>query len=319
MSGQADETGAMVPEESIAQEGSQAAPEPMDLKAAFLQYESGFKKDDSSEESPAQLGSVGAEPAGAPIVPGGEAQPQPAGDDEAVDDGEFGVERLDITGVSTEDYAKAVTQRIKAQAEREVKAQFAKDKKRKITAMDLRQVDDNGNITYYNPDNPNQPFRDNQYRNALSQAREWADNYNARVDADFRQSMNKRIGELAQAVKPTVDFIRFSNEVLPYLNDNEVECLDMLIERYEIKSRNGDVIGYNCNLYQEAAIARKMAAQYTAKQQQGGSQQQPSVPATQPAVDMNTASSTANAQATPQAPKNLNEAMKITNSKYKKQ
>lgn len=209
--------------------------------------------------------------------------------------------------------------RIRQQAERDVKAQFAKDKKRHITAMDLRQVDDNGNVSYYNPDNPNQPFRDNQYRNAQSQAREWADNYNARVDADYRESLNKRMNELAQTVQPTMEFMKFSNEVLPYLNEAEIECLDMLVERYEIKDNQGNVLGYKCNLYQEAALARKMAAQYAPRQQAAQATQQQAAPATQPAVDMNTASSSANTAQTPKEPRNINEAMRMVNAKYKKQ
>ena len=316
MSEQIDETGGLVSEQNDVQETQ--APEPMDLKSAFLKYESGFKKDDSGEEPPTPMGDTGSEPAGTPDVAGGNDQYQPSGDNEEYDGGGSGAEQLDITGISTSDYTREMINRIQQVAQREVRAQFAKDNKRHITAMDLRQVDDKGNVTYYNPDNPNQPFHDNQYRNALSQAREWADNYNARVDADYNQTFNKRVEELAQTVKPSIDFMKFSNDVLPFLNEDEIQCPDMLVERYEIKDQQGNVLGYRCNLYEEAALAKRMAAQY--KSQQAPAQQtQQAQPQSQPAVDMNTASSVANAASTPKEPKNINEAMRIVNARYKKQ
>ena len=316
MGEQVDETSALVPGQNAIEETP--APEPLDLKSAFLKYESGFKKDDGGQEQPTPVGESGSEPAGTSSNEGREDQPQPVGNVEEHNGGEPGNEFLDITGISTEDYAREMSDRIYKVAQREVKAQFAKDNKRHITAMDLRQIDDKGNVTYYNPDNPSQPFRDNQYRNALSQAREWADNYNARVDADYNQTLNKRMGELAQAVKPSIDFMRFSNDVLPYLSDAEVQCLDMLVERYEIKDQQGNVIGYKCNLYEEAALAKRMAAQYSS--QQAPTQQAQNVqPQTQPAVDMNTASSTANAASIQKEPKNINEAMRMVNAKYKRQ
>lgn len=316
MGGQVDETSELVPKQATIEET--AAPEPLDLKSAFLKYESGFKKDDGSQEQPASMGEDGSESTGATSNEGREDQLQPSGDIEEHDGGRSGNELLDVTGISTEDYTREMSDRIFKIAQREVKAQFAKDNKRHITAMDLRQIDDKGNVTYYNPDNPNQPFRDNQYRNALSQAREWADNYNARVDADYEQTLNKRMGELAQAVKPSIDFMRFSNDVLPYLSDAEVQCLDMLVERYEIKDKQGNVIGYKCDLYEEAALAKRMAAQYTS-QQEPMQQSQNAQPQTQPAVDMNTASSAANAAAAQKEPKNINEAMRMVNAKYKRQ
>ena len=316
MGGQVDETGELVPKQTNIEET--AAPEPLDLKSAFLKYESGFKKDDDSQEQSAPMGEDGSEPTGATSNEGGENQFQPSGDIEEHDGGRSGNELLDVTGISTEDYTREMSNRIFKIAQREVKAQFAKDNKRHITAMDLRQIDDKGNVTYYNPDNPNQPFRDNQYRNALSQAREWADNYNARVDADYEQTLNKRMGELAQAVKPSIDFMRFSNDVLPYLSDAEVQYLDMLVERYEIKDKEGNVIGYKCDLYEEAALAKRMAAQY-ASQQAPAQQPQNTQTQTQPAVDMNTASSAANTAAAQKEPKNINEAMRMVNAKYKRQ
>ena len=92
----------------------------------------------------------------------------------------------------------------------------------------------------------------------------------------------------------------------------------MLVERYEIKDQQGNVLGYRCNLYEEAALAKRMAAQY--KSQQAPAQQiQQAQPQSQPAVDMNTASSAANAASTPKEPKNINEAMRIVNARYKKQ
>lgn len=236
--------------------------------------------------------------------------------DEEADDGTSDDEYVDysggyaddIEGVDSNAYSKAIIQQTKQLAAQAAAREFQEKNYRKITVMDLRQQDSQGNVSYGDPDRKMRPFA------SRLEAQQWVDSFNKQVEYDFQQVSKKYEKQYAQKVKPSIDMINF----IPKYNamdENTREMFDTIIEGNEIVS-NGQIVGYRCNLDAAAKQAEKAAKRFVSGNKLLAAAER-AKHVSRPSTDMKSHGSSTGKVGTPE-PKTLEEAMKLYQSQHKK-
>ena len=135
---------------------------------------------------------------------------------------------------------------------------------RSVNDPEIRKVDSDGTVSYFNPETGRRFNGDNPRR----QAQEWCDDYNRELADKFNSMCSKREAELMGEYRPRIETLKFK-PVYEALDPVRQQMFDNAIQDYEIKDSDGDVIGYSCNLQgmlnmvnrQVAAIQRYASSQ----------------------------------------------------------
>jgi len=153
--------------------------------------------------------------------------------------------------------------------------------------------DSDGVPHFYNPET-GQEFRGD---NPRRQAQEWADDYNRELARAFNNACEEYEKHLRQEAEPKLAVMKFKSKY-DKLDDIRKGMFDNVIEDYEVKDSNGDVIGYSCDLDKALALVDKQismiqnyAKAHAPQQEQQDQQVQQN---TGPALDMKTSSGAVN-------------------------
>ena len=230
--------------------------------------------------------------------------------DEGSDVGGGSADEFD--GFDPNDSISSILNQVQKRATEEAYNDFKSKNYRKITVMDLRQEDEQGNVTYLNPDNQRRNFE------SRMEAQQWVDSFNKQVDIDFRAVSQQYEQKLLETARPTLQMLDFV-PVYQKMSAEQQDIMDDLIEPYEIKSSDGTVIGYKCNLVSMAKqainMSNKINEKYSRKSEIGSrSGNTATQDVGRPATDLKSRGSSDSSVGDPE-PKNLQEAMAL----YQKQ
>lgn len=230
------------------------------------------------------------------------------GDDEALDD-----DGQDLDGGPGDGYAGADYQALQDQLTAEVNraamqqavAEYQRDGIRPITMNDLYQRDQStGRVTYINPDDSSRPF------SSRMEAQQWIDSFNSQLRQEIQTRARAVSRELSQQMAPARRLLAFA-PTFDAMDAQTREVFDDLVEGFEVRNQQGEVVGYTCDLNRMAERARRMAEKYGRK---GGG----SAGATRreeqrkPAEDLRSHGSAAARRKDPnREPRDLNEAFEI--------
>ena len=196
-------------------------------------------------------------------------------DDDAADDGDEDDEALgnggqDPDGGLGDGYEGADYQALQDQLTAEVNsaamqqavAEYQRDGIRPITMNDLYQRDQStGRVTYINPDDRSRPF------SSRMEAQQWIDSFNSQLKQEIQTRARAVSRELSKQMAPARRLLAFA-PTFDAMDDATREVFDDLVEGYEVRNQQGEVVGYSCDLNRMAERARRMAEKYGRK---GGS------------------------------------------------
>ena len=187
-------------------------------------------------------------------------------DDESLDD-----DGQDPNGGPGDGYAGADYQALQDQLTAEVNraamqqavAEYQRDGIRPITMNDLYQRDQStGRVTYINPDDSSRPF------SSRMEAQQWIDSFNSQLRQEIQTRARAVSRELSKQMAPARRLLAFA-PTFDAMDAQTREVFDDLVEGFEVRNQQGDVVGYTCDLNRMAERARRMAEKYGRKS--GGS------------------------------------------------
>lgn len=182
----------------------------------------------------------------------------------------------------------------------------------KVSINDLYNKDDRGRVSFNNPDDPDHPFA------SRYEAQQWCDAVNSQIDAEWKNTVTNYQREYLKDIQPMLRLMDFAPE-FDAMSPQEQKIFDNIVEGYKVTDKSGMVIGYSCDLRNAKQIASNIWNSMNEGKTDTKSQTVPQVQGGGPALDAKT-SGTGNPQNNHEAPKNLNEAMKmLADSKKKKE
>lgn len=223
----------------------------------------------------------------------------PAGtDSEEGGEGAGGAFDIEVTEDDIQKYEEDLYAELRDQAIGEVAQEFIKHGVRNQNGRlgatfddpDICKRDSDGVPHFYNPETGQEFHGDNPRR----QAQEWVDDYNRELARAFNNACEEYEKHLRQEAEPKLAVMKFKPKY-DKLDDIRKGMFDNIVEDYEVKDPNGDVIGYSCDLDKALALVERqisMIQSYakTHAPQQEEQAQQP----TGPALDMKTSSGAVN-------------------------
>lgn len=196
-----------------------------------------------------------------------------------------------VTEDSIKEFEENLNEDIRNQAMNDVAQEFIKRGIRNKNGVlgatmddaDICKRDEDGVPHFYNPET-GQEFRGD---NPRRQAQEWVDDYNRELARVFNNTCEQYEQHLRQESNPKLEVMKFKPKY-DKLDDIRRGMFENVIEDYEIKDGNGDVIGYSCDLDKALALVDRQInmIQGYAKQHQQKQKEEPSGPA----LDMKTSS-----------------------------
>lgn len=208
-------------------------------------------------------------------------------------------------------YRDNLKERIRNQAINEVAKEFVKRGVRNTKGVlgatpddpDICKRDEDGVPHYFNPETGREFSSDDP----RGQAQKWCDNYNKDMARVFNDACQKYEDHLTESATPRLKVLEFAPKY-EKLDDIRRGMFENVIQDFEIKDKDGKVIGYSCDLDKALALVDRQVAmiQNYAKQRK---QAQPTTP-TGPALDMKTSNGAVFGGDRTQ-PKSLEEAMEF--------
>lgn len=174
----------------------------------------------------------------------------------------------------------------------------------KASINQLYQRDEDGRVTFINPDDPHNPFM------SRAEAQQWIDAYNNQVDAEWRNYAQNLQRQYMNDTAPAVRLINFAPKY-DALDNKTKQVFDMIVEPYTVKDSTGMEIGYSCDLDAALQQATRMVSVFGSSQAATQQQQQPvQKVATGPALDAVTTGSGTDKGGKAE-PKNLADAFRM--------
>jgi len=270
---------------------------PQDIAAAFQQLKQQRQQDPESEVEVPESNEEGTE----------EAASEPVVIDDG-GDGEVAVEpapvpqAVDYNGIS-----KNIVGEINRQAAIQANQEFSSRGIRKMSVKDLYERDEQrGIVTYRNPDNRNRPFE------TRKEAQDYCDSINRDIEEEWKNVAREKQKKILNDVAPALRMLQFAPK-FDKLDADTQEMFDTVIEPYEIRNRQGEIVGYSCDLDAALAQAKRIVNKVSSKRQPQA--QAASQKAAAPVLDTPTGARPDGAG--DKEPTNLAEAMKMYNQMKK--
>ena len=270
----------------------EAGEEPDDLASAFAALQRS-RQDDADGD----------------VDDGGDDSDDDEDDDETLDD-----DRQDTDGGPGDGYAGADYQALQDQLTAEVNraamqqavAEYQRDGIRPITMNDLYQRDQStGRVTYINPDDSSRPF------SSRMEAQQWIDSFNSQLRQEIQTRARAVSRELSKQMAPARRLLAFA-PTFDAMDAQTREVFDDLVEGFEVRNQQGDVVGYTCDLNRMAERARRMAEKYGRKGGGNSSSATRREEQRKPAEDLRSHGSASARRKDPnREPRDLNEAFEI--------
>lgn len=216
-------------------------------------------------------------------VPGG---PGDIAGADGTEDARFDWDDIDVSESAIEDFRKKFESEIRERVLNDVANAYMKQGARSsngqlgasINDPDVCKRDRDGVPRFYNPETGREFTGDNPRR----QAQEWVDDYNRELADAFNRTCADYSKKLMEQEGGRLAVVEFAPKYRA-LDPIRQSMLESIIEDYEIKDRNGDVIGYSCDLNKVlTAVNRQVAAiqrQHSRQQKSVAQAKQPTGPA----------------------------------------
>ena len=209
---------------------------------------------DDGEGTSAPEGGDGPVPTGEPGGPG-----DLGGADGAAYAG-FDWDDIDISEEGIQGYRDSVNERVREQVLRDVAAAYIKQGARHTNGIlgatindpDVCKRDSDGVPRFYNPETGREFTGDNPRRQAM----EWVDDYNRNLGDAFNKTCAGYEKKLMEDEAPGLAIVEFAPKY-QQLDPVRRSMFESIIEDYEIKDSNGDVIGYSCDLNKALAAVNR--------------------------------------------------------------
>ena len=124
-----------------------------------------------------------------------------------------------------------------------------------LNDKDICKRDEDGVPRFYNPDTGREFTGDNPRR----QAQEWVDDYNRELADAFNKACQNYEDKLMEAEEPRVRVLEFAS-TYDGLDPIRRSMFDNIVEDYEIRDGNGEIIGYSCDLDKALAVVNRQVA-----------------------------------------------------------
>ena len=247
---------------------------------------------------------------------GGDSEGDDAADDGDEEDEALEDDRQDPDGGSGDGYEGADYQALQDQLTSEIQhaamqqavAEYQRDGVRPITMNDLYQRDQStGRVTYINPDDRSRPF------SSRMEAQQWIDSFNSQLRQEIQTRARAVSRELSKQMAPARRLLAFA-PTFDAMDAQTREVFDDLVEGFEVRNQQGDVVGYTCDLNRMAERARRMAEKYGRRGSGSGSVEGAARSEEQrkPAEDLRSHGSASARRKDPnREPRDLNEAFEI--------
>lgn len=268
--------------------------EPEDLAAAFRRVQ-----EMDNEDPEGDVGDGGDGPDG----PDDEEDEEDPEDDEPDEDEGYEGDRGPSTEFDRVDYEsaqKGLIESIGRSAVNRAIEEFRQQGIREFTMSDLYERTADGRVVYHNPDDKSRPFANRM------EAQQWIDSFNAEVRNQIRRNAISYRNEMIKASEPSINLLRFAPEY-DAMDPDKRGIFDDLISDYEVKDRNGKVVGYSCDLDQMSRLADRLAQRY-AGNRKAKKAKRAVEKASGPSVDMQTHGSSSGKRSDSE-PKTIEEAM----------
>lgn len=219
----------------------------------------------SDADSPAQGDDLGADSDDTEGIDGPQAEepvggPSDLGGDDSEEDEGFDWDGVDVSEESVAQFRESFTKEIQERAINDVARAYIRQGARNqngrlgatINDPDVCKRDEDGVPHFYNPETGREFMGDNP----RSQAQEWVDAYNR----ELRDAFNKTCGDYEQRLMQQEGARLAVVEFAPkyqQLDPMRRSMFDSIIEDYEVTDRNGDVIGYSCDLDKALAAVNR--------------------------------------------------------------
>jgi hypothetical protein len=265
-----------------------------------------------TDEADGSQGALDAEEghcAGVEDVAGG---PGDLGGEAGEEDVRFDWDDVDVSEEGIARFKEQVTNDIRERTMRDVVNAYIRQGARNVNGQlgatindsDVCKRDEDGVPRFYNPETGREFTGDNPRR----QAQEWVDDYNRELAEAFNRTCRDYEQKLLQQEGNKIAVVEFAPKYRQ-LDPMRRSMFDAVIEDYEVTDKNGDVVGYSCDLNKAlAAVNRQVAAiqrQYSKTKQAAP---QPVTPPSGPALDTPSTSGSAQKSGKPQF-KSIEEAM----------
>lgn len=168
-----------------------------------------------------------------------------------------------------------------------------------INDPDICKRDSDGVPRFYNPETGREFTGDNPRR----QAQEWVDDYNKQLSEAFNKTCEDYSKKLMEAEKGRIAIMEFA-PTYKALDPVRRSMLDAMVEDYEITDKDGDVVGYSCDLNKALAAVNRQVD--IIKKRYGGRQ---ATAPTGPALDTPSTSPQQGGDSKPPEFKSVAEAM----------
>lgn len=202
---------------------------------------------------------------------------------------------MDVLGVTSEEvesYRQTVVDAVEDRTIREVAEAYIKKGARHtngklgatIEDEDICKRDADGVPHFYNPDTGKEFTGDNPRR----QAQEWVDDYNKALAANFNATCADYSKQLMEQEAPAIAVLEFAPKY-DELDPVRKAMFDNIVEDYEIKDKDGEVIGYSCDLNKALEAVNRQVRSIQAMRKNEGESSQPldtTSAGTGPALDM---------------------------------
>ena len=240
-----------------------------------------------------------------------DAGPGDAGGDTGTQDAADSESLFEDNHLSYEDYYKELSEAIVPEVLDQVFNQFKANGEHvnsngklrwSINDPEIRHVDQDGAVTFVNPDTGREFSGDDPRR----QAQEFVDWRNDQVRQRFNQACEQAQLQKLQQFGPQLNVVKFA-PTYDKMDPLRKQIFDSMIEGYEVVDANGDIVGYSCNLEKMHEMMERQITAIQSYGKQAGitSPQQPA--SSGPALDMHADNSAS--QNDKGDPKSLAEAM----------
>lgn len=245
----------------------------------------------------------------AEVMPGG---PGDLGGEDSQEDVRFDWNDLDVSEESIKNFRDSLMEDIKQRTITDVAREYVRQGARNtngrlgatINDPDVCKRDRDGVPRFYNPETGREFTGDNPRR----QAQEWVDDYNRELADAFNKTCADYSNKLLESEGARLAVVEFAPKY-QQLDPMRRSMFEAIIEDYEVTDKDGDVIGYSCDLdkalaavnRQVSAIQRRYASTHT-------QQAKPTTPPTGPVLDTPSTNGNLGSNAKPQF-KSIAEAM----------
>lgn len=212
-----------------------------------------------------------------------------------------------------DEIGKSYIQSIQQAAIQAANNDFRNSDVKKVSINDLYEKDENGRVSFNNPDNPG------QYFSSRAEAQQWVDAINSQIDNEWRNTVRRYQNQYVREIQPTMRLLEFGPQ-FDAMTKQQQDIFDEIIDPYAITDNAGNTIGYSCDLNEAKRIAVNIAAKTATGEQPQNENNDVNTPVqgTGPAVDATTSGSDNSQNQEPKNPKDIQEAMKLVIEQEKK-